>query len=180
MYNYKETPEPVTRACDVPGCAASGEHRAPKSREERPEYYWFCLDHVREYNLKWNYFDGMSQEEIENFQKDALLGHRPTWNYQTKGTVSEEHLREQLRRFMAGFSGIVPPVPEVPPLPAKYRTALEVLSLEHPATEKTIKARYKLLVKQYHPDVNQGDAAAEERFKSITHAYRLLLREYIL
>ena len=41
--------------------------------------YLFCVDHVRQYNASYNYFDGMSDSEVEDFQKDALTGHRPTW-----------------------------------------------------------------------------------------------------
>src|SRR5208282_4681354 len=36
----------TARACDHPGCVAGGEFRAPKSRLELHNYYWFCLEHV--------------------------------------------------------------------------------------------------------------------------------------
>ena len=39
----------------------------------------FCIDHVRQYNASYNYFDGMNDAEVQDFQKDALTGHRPTW-----------------------------------------------------------------------------------------------------
>lgn len=176
MYNYKEEIAPITRACDHPGCRAGGEHRAPKDRSERPDYYWFCMEHVREYNQKWNYFSGMSPEEIEAFQKDAMLGHRPTWNHQTRTQASGQKLRDKLHQFMHGTQ----PMPEAyaPPISSKHRQALNFLELEHPVTRKTIKQQYKKLVKQYHPDVNQGDKDAEERFKRITESYRILTEEY--
>ena len=53
------------RRCDVPGCTSAGEFRAPKGRNQLNEYFWFCLDHVREYNRAWNYYAGMSEDEIE-------------------------------------------------------------------------------------------------------------------
>lgn len=178
MYNYKEEIAPVTRSCEHSGCTASGEHRAPKDRTEKPEYYWFCLEHVREYNQKWNYFSGMRPEEIEAFQKDAMLGHRPTWNYQTRTQLHAHRLRAKLHHFMQGSSTSAPEE-FVPPISAKHRQALHFMELEHPANRKTIKLQYKKLVKQYHPDVNQGDKEAEERFKRITESYRILTEEYL-
>lgn len=175
MYHYKEETQSVTRACEHPGCAATAEHRAPKDRGDRPEYYWFCLGHAREYNRQWDYFSGMSAEEIEHFQKEAMLGHRPTWNYQMRTQMHPHVLHEKLRRFM----GASPAEPAAtPPVLPRHRRALQTLALAHPADKKSIKAHYKKLVKQYHPDVNQGDKAAEDRFKRISEAYRLLLGEY--
>ncbi len=178
MYNYKEEIQEITRACDHSGCDGKGEHRAPKSRGEAAEYYWFCLDHVRDYNKSWDYFSGMSQEEIEAFQKNAVFGDRPTWNHQMRTRLNEQILHSRLRQFMQGGrdrgADIIPSIPE------KLRKALLILDLEHPTDRQDIKARYKTLVKQYHPDVNQGDKAAEERFKLITASYQLLLEEYVV
>src|SRR4051794_41208107 len=56
---------PPARRCDHPGCEAGGDFRAPRSRLELDRYYWFCLEHVRAYNVAWNYYAGMSQREIE-------------------------------------------------------------------------------------------------------------------
>ena len=53
------------RFCDSPGCDALGEHRAPRSRDSLNHYYWFCLEHVRAYNARWNFYAGLSQAEIE-------------------------------------------------------------------------------------------------------------------
>ena len=43
------------------------------------QYFCFCLDHVREYNATYNYFNGMTDEAVRLYQKEALTGHRPTW-----------------------------------------------------------------------------------------------------
>lgn len=176
MYHYKEEIAPVTRHCDRPGCEEPGEHRAPKTRGEAPDYYWFCLEHVREYNKQWDYFSGMSREEIEDFQKDAAFGHRPTWSQQMRASWNTHTLHTRLREFMHGTGNGEKHYP--PPIPEKYRKALDILDLAHPVARPEIKARYKVLVKQYHPDVNQGDKMAEERFKTITASYRLLIEEY--
>ncbi len=48
-----------------------------------------------------------------------------------------------------------------------YRT----LDVSKDASDAEIKRAYRKLARQYHPDRNPGDAAAEERFKSIQSAY---------
>ena len=69
----------MERPCDWTGCDDEGLYRAPRSRETLGEYHWFCLDHVRHYNTHWNYFEGMSDEEVEaQIRRDTVWG-RPTW-----------------------------------------------------------------------------------------------------
>src|SRR5438128_10520041 len=67
------------RRCDWPGCASAGEHRAPKAPHELDRHYWFCGEHARAYNAQWDFFAGMSRDEIEAFQHDNATWHRPTW-----------------------------------------------------------------------------------------------------
>ena len=66
-------------SCQWKGCDKPGSHKAPKGRGRDGEYFHFCMDHVRQYNHEYNYFDGMSDAEVDDFRKDALTGHRPTW-----------------------------------------------------------------------------------------------------
>ncbi len=68
------------RLCEWDGCEHPGTHRAPKGRGREGEYFLFCLDHVRDYNKSYNYFDGMSDNEVYDYQKAAMTGHRPTWS----------------------------------------------------------------------------------------------------
>ena len=65
--------------CEWAGCPNKGAHRAPKGRENSREYFHFCLNHVREYNQAYNFFQGMNPDDVARYQKDALTGHRPTW-----------------------------------------------------------------------------------------------------
>ena len=71
--------KPEIRCCDWPGCNGDGEHRAPKSRNELKSYHWFCLDHVRRYNAGWNYYDGMTDAEVEADVRRDTVWHRPSW-----------------------------------------------------------------------------------------------------
>ena len=57
--------ESSARVCEIEGCEGAGLYRAPVSPERLNEFHWFCLDHVREYNRSWNFFEGRSEEELE-------------------------------------------------------------------------------------------------------------------
>ena len=53
----------------------------------------------------------------------------------------------------------------------------KTLGVDKKADEAAIKAAYRRLARQYHPDLNPGDAAAEEKFKEISEAYDILSDE---
>lgn len=170
--------DPSFRVCDMPDCTLAGEYRAPFSPQELNRYRWFCLDHVREYNKSWDYFTGMHASQIEDFMRDAMLGHRPTWkiNHQK---LTEEKLEEALHAMLhgqrRGYREERRKRAEAMRVPEEERRALAVLDLEGEVTLQDIKKQYKLLVKKHHPDVNKGEMA-EERFKRITEAYRDLMK----
>jgi chaperone protein DnaJ len=55
-----------------------------------------------------------------------------------------------------------------------YKDYYKILGVPKTATEKEIKAAYRKLARQYHPDVNPGDKSAEEKFKDVGEAYEVL------
>lgn len=55
-----------------------------------------------------------------------------------------------------------------------FKDYYAALGLAPDADEKTIKQTYRKLARQYHPDVNPGDVAAEEKFKEVNEAYQAL------
>ncbi len=71
--------KPQEVLCAWPGCTHAGEFKAPQGRGREGKFFMFCLAHVREYNNTYNYFSGMSDDEVAAFQKSAITGHRPTW-----------------------------------------------------------------------------------------------------
>ena len=85
--------------CQWKGCGRPAPHRAPKGRGKDGEYFAFCIDHVRAYNASYNYFDGMSDSEVTDFQKDAMTGHRPTWKV---GANSWAHGTREARAGLPG------------------------------------------------------------------------------
>ena len=106
--------EPVLTPCNHPGCKAEGVFRAPMGRDREGQYFSFCMDHVREYNATYDYFRGMNDEALAKFQKDDIVGHRPTWPLGAKRGArgGPEHSDETIfgearvyRRRGAGRSG---------------------------------------------------------------------------
>ena len=70
--------ETSSRTCDKPGCEKPGKFRAPKSPDHLDEFLWFCMDHIREYNLKWNFFQSHSDAELEQQFAADRVWERPT------------------------------------------------------------------------------------------------------
>jgi hypothetical protein len=157
----------------MPGCATPGEYRAPRSREALTEYFWFCLDHVRAYNASWDFYKGMSPAQIELQLRADSSWQRPSWPLGRLGAgyrLTEEALRDPLHAMGAGRAD-EPPRHQAP---AELREPLATLGLHWPLTLEALRARYRDLAKQHHPDANNGDRAAEERLKIINLAYATL------
>ncbi len=158
--------------CGWHGCEQHAQYPAPKSRsisdEGTKDLIYFCLNHVREYNNAWDFFDGMTQREIERFQKEAMTGHRPTKKIRDYKLSYNPELFDfdMFFHINSGNDNIQ--------IPKLEKDALAVLDLEYPVDLERIKARYKALVKRYHPDINGGDKTAEEKFKVINQAYKTL------
>jgi DnaJ domain len=170
--------------CEWAGCKNKGPHRAPKGRENSREYFHFCLDHVREYNQSYNFFQGMNPEDVAKYQKDALTGHRPTWkmgaNSGAKGESAFDTAADPLQMF-AELNGRTRWRPGAQQAKAETRKvmnaerkALQVMGLTAGATIVEVKAKYKALVKQHHPDANGGDRSTEDRLIEIIKAYNYL------
>tara|TARA_B100000315_G_scaffold186829_1_gene176356 strand:+ start:7693 stop:8319 length:627 start_codon:yes stop_codon:yes gene_type:complete len=187
------TGESSIQMCDWPGCKSEAEHRAPRSREYIREYRWFCLEHVRIYNRSWNYYEGMSDEQVDRLVRSDTTWNRPTWplgdrrnrasQYDFDASFGPgdfgpgfENLDDPFGFFTAetSFKHAANTAPKTS-LSAAERAALATLDLDVSVTVIELKARYKLLVKRYHPDVTGGDKKSEERFKQINEAYETIM-----
>jgi len=171
--------EAAERSCDYHECEAGGAYRAPKSPTTLNDHFWFCLDHVREYNKSWDFFSDMSADEIEKYQRDDVTGHRPTWRIGVNGAANGEgDIRDDLGVFEAAglnFNRQSEGEGYLKPLPAPQRDALAEMNLDPGVSLEEIKTRYKELAKKHHPDMNGGDSRAEEQFKTVNRAYSYLL-----
>jgi curved DNA-binding protein CbpA len=167
--------ETSSRRCDHPGCALQGQYRAPKSPDQLDAYLWFCKDHVREYNLKWNFFQGQSDEEFRRFtDKDRVWG-RETKSFGDKGGEDRAWARLGIQDPMEllGKNGTRNPGPASTgrKLPPTERKALEVLDARDSWTRTEIRKQYKSLVKDLHPDMNGGNRADEDRLQEVVWAW---------
>jgi hypothetical protein len=175
--------------CEWAGCNAAATHRAPKGRTRANEYWRFCLDHVRQYNHSYNYFAGMNSDDIARYQKDAVVGHLPTWKMGMNG--GRPSARSHSARFAPDLEAAADPLGlfrhfgarrdadhlrarETRVIRNAERKALDVLGLEPEATTAEIKVRFKTLVKRHHPDANGGDRSAEDKLREIIQAYKYL------
>ncbi|HEY0958091.1 MAG TPA: J domain-containing protein [Novosphingobium sp.] len=171
------------RACERPGCSEAGEFRAPGSRNpgfDGPgDYRWFCLDHVREFNAGYDFFEGMSTEEILRAQSPIHGWDRETRAFSPTAGVDGaprwadfadplEAISGQARarRPAERKDGIT--------VPPDQRRALDVLGLPLDADRKALRSRYSELVRKYHPDRNGGDRSHETRLQEVVEAYQLL------
>jgi hypothetical protein len=181
-------PRTHSPACEWPSCAAPATHRAPKGRLREQEYWQFCLDHVREYNHSYNFFAGMSTDDIARYQREAVIGHRPTWKMGMNGgrPTARSHsarFRPELAvdpfgafREFGGPAGARSDSErrETRAVRNAERKALDALGLEADASLQEVKTRFKALVKRHHPDVNGGDRSSEDRLREIIQAYKYL------
>ncbi|MEM8664454.1 MAG: J domain-containing protein [Pseudomonadota bacterium] len=172
----------MARDCAVEGCNEPAEFKAPMGRGKEGQFHWFCLDHVREYNKRYNYFDGMSDDDVIAYQRDAITGHRPTkpigvrGGGRTKKSAWSGHYDDPFGLFGGAGGPETPAEPERRKPKGPERHAFEVMGLEDTASPEAIKARYKTLVKRHHPDANQGDRSSEDRLRNVINAYNVLRR----
>jgi hypothetical protein len=139
------------RLCDRDGCDRPGDCPAPKAPNS-PDRWYFCTDHAAEYNRGWNYFEGLDKAEAEARERGerrtadgfASAGHY-AWGGPGDGTRSRDEMR-----------------------------ALTVLGLEDDATFEEVKAAWRRLAKDSHPDVRPGDADAAVRFQAVQAAFEVL------
>lgn len=172
------------RVCAEPGCAEPGEFRAPlldgelSRRDGPPPFRWMCLDHVRAFNSGYNFFNGMSVDEIH-------LAQRPYagWEQETRGFAGGGADRgprwadfaDPLDAIAARFRR--EPAPERAdgkPLSGQDRASLKALGLEADADRTALRKRYSELVRRYHPDRNGGDRGFETELRQVIAAYQQL------
>ncbi len=173
----RSKPAAKTRPCAAPGCREPAESQVPKTRANLEDRHWLCRAHLREHNQNWDFFQGMSSEEIERFCLDAVTGHRPTWPLGKRTANPQSGAQAQFAyKFEDGFAvfeeAAAPAEPRRRTMLTKSQLdALAVLNLEESASLHEIKARYKELVKRFHPDANGGNRGTEERLRQVIKAY---------
>ena len=138
-----------------------------------------CLDHIKEFNLSWDYFKGMSSQEVCNFLKSDMTWHKPTQSFSSpdnffnilwKNTLNEEGSilkNEYGKKIISKIN-----------FSDKDREAFKIIELEVGTKWDKIQNQFKKLVKKYHPDMNAGNKKFEEKLKIVTLAYTQLKLTY--
>ncbi|MBI1493337.1 MULTISPECIES: J domain-containing protein [Rhodobacterales] len=168
--------ETSKRVCEHPGCEEAGQYRAPRSPDHLDEYLWFCKDHVKEFNLKWNFFDGATEEEIDEQIQSDRVGGRPTKPIRKS---DEQRAWERLGvddpHQVLGENATRNPGKSITgstrKLPPSERKAIEVLEAKDHWAKAEIRKAYKKLIKILHPDLNGGDRSDEERLQEVVWAW---------
>lgn len=172
-------------ACDAPGCDQPGEFRAPPEEGPRAGFdgpggwRWFCLDHIRAFNARYNYFDGMTADEIAAEQRPYAGWERETRAFSATAGTSPRwaDFADPLDAIQARFRAARPPErKDGRPLSDADRRALRTLGLEPDADRRALRERYAELVRRYHPDRNGGDRANEGLLREAIDAYTHLKR----
>lgn len=144
-----------------------------------------CLDHVRQFNNGYDYFEGMSADEIfeaqsplhgwagatRAFRPDAGIDDVPRWAdfsdpLEAISARAKAHVRER-RQHMHATGGRFTHAEE---------KALSTLGLAADADRRGLRRRYTELVRRFHPDHNGGDRSHEGRLQQVVDAYQLLRR----
>ena len=176
--------------CEWPNCRAPGTHRAPKGRLREREYWQFCLDHVREYNHTYNFFSGMSADDIAQLSEgsryrassDLENGHerrKAEPGAHTPRDFIRNSTMPMIRSACSANSAVRPAreqcaEPQARTVRNAGRKALDALGLEGDASPQDVKTRFKALVKRHHPDANGGDRSSEDKLREIIQAYNYL------
>ncbi len=169
------------RRCAHAHCTEAGEFRAPGYRTSSPDgpgdYQFLCLDHVREFNTRYNYFNGMSREEIEDAQMPMAGWASETRAFSAGGVDSPpkwSDFHDPLDAISARFRGLAKERADNRPLSSEDRRALKILGLDPNADLKALRARYSELVRKFHPDRNGGDRSYEKALQAVVEAYQHL------
>jgi hypothetical protein len=168
------------RPCAMPGCTQAGEFRAPardaRPSEGPPPFRWMCLDHVRAFNARYNFFDGMSPEEIQAAQRPFGGWERETRAFSGSADRGPRwaDFPDPLDAIGARFRRDDVARDDGRALSTRDRENLKILGLSIDCDRTALRKRYGELVRRYHPDRNGGDRSHEGALRKVIDAYQQL------
>jgi hypothetical protein len=159
--------QPEAQPCAWAGCAATGEFRAPRSNRVPGDvggWQFLCLDHVRAFNARYNYFDGMTPDEVSAAQSPLAGWVQDTVRGKPAFSLGDPH---------ALFTAATRAPRQAPTRWAAKgdAQALGALGLDRNATPADIRRAYRGLVRRYHPDSNGGDRSLEGKLQAVVNAF---------
>ena len=162
----------MKNVCEWKNCNENGKFKAPLEKDNSKNYKWLCEKHIKLFNKNWNYFEGMSQHEIENFVKSDLTWHRPTQKFGTSdnffnilwnNALSDKFNLFKEEKIFNNFKDRK--------LSERDKDAFKIMELKFNADWPSIQKKFKTLVKKFHPDRNSGNKHFEDKLKKVTLAY---------
>ncbi len=176
---------PRDAPCAVPGCREPGEFRAPVSQHRSPDgpppYRFLCLDHVREFNAGYNFFEGMTADQIMAAQSPTAGGATESRAFRPAGSADLPprwaDFKDPMDALGARFRQRMDEARREaanPGLTREEHAAMQLLALPANADRAALRRRYSELVRKYHPDRNGGDRSFEARLGEVVQAYQLL------
>ncbi len=164
--------------CDWDKCKNEGKFKAPVEKDNSRKFRLLCLEHIKIFNKKWNYFENMNDNEIEFFIKSDLTWHKTTKKFGSSDNffniLWNNALNDRFNIFNStGFKEY-----KQTQMSQTDKDALDIMELNTGVNWEEIHKKFKLLVKKYHPDKNQGNKKFEDKLKKITLAYSQLKKTF--
>lgn len=163
------------RPCDHFGCDQEGIFPAPRDVHDLKKHYYFCLEHVKAYNDQWNYLDQIKDQGTPH--EDTAPHHPFKKTAAGFSRFFSQKSNDPLGVLGNGDGGTVfTPTPTqkfFSPKTPEGR-AFVTLGLSWPFKDTDLKRAYKTLAKKHHPDLNQNDPTAIDKFRKVKEAYELL------
>ena len=168
--------ETSTRICEHEGCDQPGKFRAPKAPDVLDDFYWFCKDHVREYNARWSFFDGKTEAEMNAQASADKVWERRTKDWRDPEARAWARLGIEDAHQVLGDNATRNPGRNGQNsagrrLPPTEKRAIEILEVKDSASKAEVRKAYKALIKVLHPDMNGGDRSQEEQLQEVVWAW---------
>ena len=165
--------------CDWNNCLEEGSYKAPIEKDNSKKYRMLCLNHIKEFNKNWNYFEGMDDGQIYEFIKSDMTWHKPTQSFSSSDNFFKilwnNALKDELNKYKINgkFDNI-----EQFKFNHNDVKAFGILGVSIGIKWEKVQEKFKKLVKKYHPDMNLGNKKYEDKLKVITLAYTQLKNTY--
>ena len=168
--------ETSVRICEHEGCDQPGKFRAPKAHDVLDDFYWFCKDHVREYNARWSFFDGKTEAEMNAQASADKVWERRTKDWRDPEARAWARLGIEDAHQVLGDNATRNPGRNGQNsagrrLPPTEKRAIEILEVKDSASKAEVRKAYKALIKVLHPDMNGGDRSQEEQLQQVVWAW---------
>ena len=163
----------MKKICEFLNCKEEGIYPAPRSRKDITNYKYYCIEHIRDFNKSWNFFEGLTEEQFENEIRKSTTWDRPSWKFGTS------NFNKKVNDTFNFFNDIEDKNLSKKKINSKLSSSWKLLELNPTANIEEVKKQYKLLAKKWHPDKNLKLKDNEsDMFVKITNAYKAIIKSF--